>query len=146
MSHFSMFLSKDRSMKENEKKADSSGRTVEKRRESRYAVSPAGPRYIEMKVRTEDEYVPVVIDNLSRHGIQFQSPFPFGCESHAECLISISQSLSKDLEFSILIKHCSRNGEVFICGATVETVTDATWFDIFVEVHNYIVQRKGILF
>jgi hypothetical protein len=131
---------------QNKDDAASAGRVTEKRREDRYPVSPTGPRYIEMKVRAGNEYVPVVIDNLSRHGIQFESPLPFCAEAQAECLISIAQSLSKDLAFSILIKHCDRKGDSFICGATVQTVADVTWFDIFVEVHNYILQRKGTIY
>jgi hypothetical protein len=137
-------------MAEDQKKASTPNTVsfIEKRRESRYPLSTKGPRYhyIDMKVRAGNEYVPVVIDNLSRHGIQFESPLPFCAEAQAECLISISRSLSRDLAFSILIKHCERKGDGFICGATVETVADATWFDIFIEVHNYILQRKGPIY
>ena len=119
---------------------------AEKRRETRFPVSKKGTNYIEMKVKSGNEYVPVVIDNLSKHGIQFESPVPFCSETQAECLVSISQSLSKDLAFVIQIKHCEEEESGFVCGANVESVADAMWFDIFIEVNNYISQRKGSMF
>ena len=137
-------------MDENQKKASTASTAgfIEKRRESRYPVSTKGPQYhyIEMKVKAGNEFVPVTISNLSRHGILFESPVPFTTGVHAECLISISRSLSKDLGFSVLIKHCSKKESTFVIGSAIETVADDTWFDIFVEVHNYILQRKGTIY
>lgn len=119
---------------------------IEKRREDRYAVSTIYQRYLELRIKAGNDLVPVVMDNFSRHGILFESPVPFDADAHVECLISISRSLSKDIAFKVQIRHCLKKENIFIIGAAIETVADSTWFDIFVEVHNFIVQRQGTIF
>ncbi len=86
------------------------------------------------------------LGNFSRGGILFESPVPFEKDFFAECVISASLSLSKEIAFGIRVKHCRQSGTTFWVGAAVETVVDAVWFNIFLEVHDFIIARQGSIY
>jgi hypothetical protein len=113
------------------------------RREQRYPVTAVYQRYVSLKVKIDDVFVPVILHNFSGNGVLFESSVPFEIGSHADCAISISQSLSREISFAIRVKRCQTKSNTFLVGAVIETVADATWFRVFKEVHDYIVQRKG---
>ena len=113
------------------------------RREQRYPVPGVYQRYISLKVKRDHVFVPVILHNFSGRGVLFESRVPFEMGAHADCVISISQSLSRDIAFDIRVKHCQTKNKTFFVGAAIETVADATWFHIFREVHDYIMQRQG---
>jgi PilZ domain len=113
------------------------------RRERRLPVPAVYQRYLHLKVKRDDVFVPVVLHDFSGIGILFESPGPFEIESHVDCVISISQLLSKEIVFGIRVKHCEKKNNAFFVGAAIETAGDATWFNVFKEIHDFIMQRKG---
>jgi hypothetical protein len=96
-----------------------------------------------LKVKIDDVFVPVILHNFSDGGVFFESNVPFEIGSHADCAISISQSLSREIAFDVRFKHCRKKDTTFFVGAVIETVADATWFSVFREVHDFIMQRQG---
>ena len=115
---------------------------VEKRREERYAVPDVYKQYIKMEVKNGDQFVPAVLGNFSRSGILFESPARFEKGDKAECKISISLLLSREISFGITVMYCYTDKDSHISGATIDTIADDTWFDVFVEVHDFISQRQ----
>jgi hypothetical protein len=113
------------------------------RREPRHPVPAAYQRYFHLKVKIGDDFVPVILHNFSGSGILFESRVPFGIEASAGCVISIPWSLSREIAFAIRVKHCEKENNAFFVGAAIEKAVDATWFDVFREVHDYIMQRQG---
>ena len=123
--------------------AGSQEEIVEKRREKRYDVSDACRQYIKLKVKNGDEFVPAVLGNFSRNGILFECPMLFSQGEHVECIISVSLLLSREVSFGIEIKYCYADHGSHISGASIDTISDEVWFDAFVEVHDFIVQRQS---
>ncbi len=113
------------------------------RREQRLPVPAVYQRYIHLKVKIDDVFIPVILHDFSGIGILFESRGPFEIESYADCVISISRSLSREVAFGIRVKHCEKKNNAFFVGAAIETAGDATWFNVFKEVHDFIMQRKG---
>lgn len=118
----------------------------EKRREERYPVSAVYQRYITMKIKSGSDFVSVALSNFSRGGILFVSPVLFPPGSRAECVISIPRLLSKDISLGIHVRHCFNKENSFLVGASIETVADETWFAIFTEIHDFIIQRRDVVY
>ncbi len=115
----------------------------EKRREKRYDVPDACRKYIALRVKRGGELVPAVLGNFSRSGILFESPASFAQGEHAECVLAISLLLSRAISFGIEVKYCYADHGSYITGASIHTISDETWFDVFEEVHDFIVLRQG---
>jgi hypothetical protein len=115
---------------------------AERRREERFEIPEVYRRYIRLTVKTGMNVLPAMMCNFSRHGLLFDSPVPLVAGTQVECVIVAPQLLTKEISFRINIKFCSKKGSRFMVGAAIETITDKLWFDVFVEVHDYIVQRK----
>jgi hypothetical protein len=47
--------------------------------------------------------------------------------------------LSREISFGIEIKYCYEDKGSYIMGASIDTISDEVWFDVFVEVHDFIV-------
>jgi hypothetical protein len=115
----------------------------ERRREQRHPVSAVYQRYITLKVKIDDVFVSVILHNFSGSGVLFESRVPFEIKSYADCVISLPQSLSREITFAIRVRHCQKKNTAFFIGAAIEAPVDATWFNIFREVHDFIMQRQG---
>ena len=122
------------------------GDNADKRQEKRYDVPAVYQRYIQLRVKAGNNFVPAVLNNFSRRGILFECTEPFDVDTHAECIISISRLLSRDISFGIAVKYCKKDEPAFRIGAVIETVADATWFNVFVEIHDFIVQRQDSVY
>jgi hypothetical protein len=122
---------------------DSNSPAVSKRKEQRYNVPDSCRQYIKLQVKTGNEYVPAILGNFSRSGILFECPVSFSKGMHTECVISISLLLSREISFGIEVKYCYSDKGSYIMGASINTISDETWFDVFVEVHDFIVVRQG---
>ncbi len=122
------------------------GGFVEKRKEKRYRVPSVYRQHVQLRVRKDDACVHAEIDNFSRSGILFISPEPFDVESYAECVISMSKWLAKDVSFGTRIKSCVEKEGSFLIGASIESVADAVWFEVFVEIHDFVVRRQGAVY
>jgi hypothetical protein len=116
---------------------------IEKRREERYAVPELYRRYITMEVKSNGRFVPALLGNFSRSGILFESPACFKKGDHTDCMISISLLLSRDISFGVTVMYCYKNNDSYIVGASIDSISDETWFDVFVEVHDFIVTRQA---
>jgi len=117
--------------------------TFGKRREKRYNVPDACRHYIKLQVKSGNEFVPAILGNFSRNGILFECPVSFNKGMHTECIISISLLLSREISFGIEVKYCYTDKDSYIMGASIDTISDQVWFDVFVEVHDFIVLRQG---
>ncbi|HSB33214.1 MAG TPA: PilZ domain-containing protein [Nitrospirota bacterium] len=118
------------------------GEFIEKRLEERFRVLPVYQRYITLRVKSGDEFMPCVLGDFSKSGILFVSQAPFEADSHADCVVSIPSLLSKEVKFGIHVKYCLTKEGSSLVGAAIDTVADKMWFDIFAEIHDYIVQRQ----
>lgn len=116
----------------------------ERRREKRYDVSGAFQKYVKLQVKSGSEFVPAVLGNFSRNGILFESLVPFNQGEHTTCVLSISLVLSREISFGIEIRYCYADHGSHITGASIDTISDGTWFDAFVEVHDLIVRQGSV--
>ncbi len=99
-----------------------------------------------LRVKAGESFIPAVLLNFSRNGVMFESAAPYDAGSSAECVISAPQLLSRDISFSFRVRYCQPRGGSFEIGAEIEILADATWFDIFTEVHDFIIARKGAVY
>ena len=116
---------------------------AEKRREKRYAVPDSCRQYIKLQVKSGNEFVPAILGNFSRNGILFECPVLFSRGDRTECIISLSLLLSREISFSIEVRYCYADHGSYITGASIDSISDEIWFDVFVEVHDFIVMRQG---
>jgi len=137
-------MSDEQSANDQERMAE--GDNANRRLDKRYEVPAVYQRYIQLRVKAGNDFVPAVLDNFSRRGILFECTEPFDVDTHAECIISISRLLSRDIAFGIAVKYCKNYGQAFRIGAVIETIADATWFNVFVEIHDFIVQRQDSVY
>jgi PilZ domain len=117
----------------------------EQRREERYNVPEAYKGYIKLNVKNRNEFVPAILGNFSRNGILFECPVSFDKGMRTECMLAISLLLSREISFGIEVKYCYADKGSYIMGASIDTISDEVWFDVFVEVHDFIVLRKRSL-
>lgn len=129
-----------------DRKRMAEGDNADRRQEKRYEVPAVYQRYIQLRVKAGNNFIPAVLNNFSRHGILFECTEPFDVDTQAECIISISLLLSRDISFGIAVKYCTKYEQAFRIGAIIETVADATWFNVFVEIHDFIVQRQNSVY
>ncbi len=115
----------------------------EKRRENRYNVPDACRQYIKLLVKSGNEFVPAILGNFSRSGILFECPLSFSKGMRTECVLSVSLLFSREISFGIEIRYCYEDHGSYIMGASIDTISDGSWFDVFVEVHDFIVLRQG---
>lgn len=133
-------MSEERSANDQERMA--AGDNSDRRLDKRYEVPAFYQRYVQLRVKAGNDFVPAVLSNFSRHGILFECTEPFDVDTNAECIITISRLMSRDILFGIAVKYCRKNETAFRIGASIETIADATWFNVFVEIHDFIVKRQ----
>jgi hypothetical protein len=119
---------------------------ADRRQDKRYEVPAVYQRYIQLRVKVGNEFVPTSLSNFSRHGILFECAMPLDVDAKAECVISASRLLSRDISFEIAVRYCKKTEQTFHIGATIETITDATWFNVFVEIHDFIIKRQDSVY
>ena len=122
----------------------SNTRQRELRKEHRHPVPAVYQQYIDLRVKVDEVFVPVILRNFSGSGILCEIPVPLEIGSYADCVISPSQFLSKEIAFTVRVKHCRQGTDSSLVGAAIETVADADWFNVFKEVHDFIMERQGI--
>ncbi len=121
---------------------DKTGGFREKRREERYHVPAVYKHHVKLKVRSGNApFERVDIGNFSRRGILFVSPVRLNLDCPIDCTISISQWLDKEVTFSARVRHCVEKEGSYIIGADIDSVGDATWFEVFVEVHDFVIRQ-----
>jgi hypothetical protein len=115
----------------------------EKRKEKRYEVPEACQQDIKLRVKHGNEFVPAILANFSRSGILFECPVAFSKGIRTECLLSISLRLPREISFSVEVRYCYSDSGSHITGASIVSISDEIWFDVFVEAHDLIVLGKG---
>jgi len=116
---------------------------TEKRREKRFDAPEDSRQYIKLLVKNGGDFVPAALANFSRNGILFASPVPFTKGQQASCILSVSLLFSRDVSFDVEVKYCYADHGSHITGASIEAISDKVWFDVFVEVYDFIVLRQG---
>ncbi len=116
----------------------------EKRREKRYDVPDAWRQDIKLRVKSDNEFVPAILANFSRNGILFECPVSFSKGMQTECLLSISLRLPREISFSIEVRYCYTDNGSHITGASIVSISDEVWFDVFVEAHDLIVSKGSV--
>lgn len=127
-------------------KAGRGGNFHEKRNYERYRIPAVYQRYISLRVRTGASHVSAVLLNFSRHGLMFESAAEYDEGSLGEGVISAPKLLTRDIAFSFRVKYCKAGSNSFEIGAEIESLADEVWFNIFMEVHDFIVARKGDIY
>jgi len=122
------------------------GSREERRRDKRYTIPPVYRRYIQLCVKKGDEAVDSVLSIFGRHGILFESPLPHDVGTRTNCILSIPRLLSRDIELGIEIKSCKQEANVFLVGAAIETIAEEIWFNVFVEIHDFIIERQDTIY
>lgn len=116
---------------------------LEKRREERYET-PAGSRqYIKLLIKNDGAFVPATLANFSRNGILFESPVSFNKGQLTTCILSVSLLLAREVAFDVEVKYCYADNGSHITGASIDSISDEVWFDVFVEMYDFIVLRQG---
>lgn len=116
--------------------------SAEKRHEERYSVPDSWHGYITLQVKAGNHYLPALLGNFSRNGILFESGEPLEAGSETECIITVSLLVARDISFKIQVKYCLKNNNSYIIGAAIDTISDENWFDVFVEIHDFIAVNK----
>ncbi len=122
---------------------DSSGDPADRRREKRYDVPDACRQYINLRVKNGKDFVPAILANFSRSGILFECPLSFKKGDSAEFLLSISLVFNREISFRSEIRYCYEDHGSYILGASIDSISDDKWFDVFVEAFDFIVTRHG---
>ena len=125
--------------------APESGRE-DRRRDKRYTIPPVYRRYVQLSVRNGDTAHDAVLSIFSRRGILFESPLPYAVGTHTNCIFSIPRLLSRDIEVGLEVRSCKQDADIFLIGAAIETIADETWFNVFVEIHDFIMQRQDTIY
>jgi len=121
----------------------------ERREEKRQVVPEIYRKYITLKVRgTSGEFDPVKLLDFSPRGIRMKSSNEIPVDSLIECLISAPQSITKEIPFIAVVRHCIQDEleEDYLMGAEIIETSDRSGFEIFSEVHDFIKERMGDVF
>ena len=121
----------------------------ERREEKRQVVPEIYRKYITLKVRgTSGEFGPVKLLDFSPRGIRMKSSNEIPVDSLIECLISAPQSITKEIPFIAVVRHCIQDEleEDYLMGAEIIETSDRSGFEIFSEVHDFIKERMGDVF
>lgn len=117
------------------------GDSHEKRVDERYHVPAVYKQHVKLQVRSGNAFEHVDIGNFSRRGVLFVSAVRLDIDSSVDCIISIAQLLAKEVSFGARIKHCVEKNGSFLIGANIESVADANWFEVFAEVHDFVMRQ-----
>jgi PilZ domain len=117
--------------------------TGQRRREERYKVPEGCLKYIKLTVKNGDEFTPAILGNFSRSGILFECLVPFKKGDHAEFHLSISLVLEREISFGCEIRYCYEDSGSYLMGASIDSISDEQWFDVFVDTYDFIVSRQG---
>ena len=121
----------------------------ERRKEERYVVPELYRKYILFKVKeVSGDAIDAELFNFSPRGISIKSRCRFTVDSPIECLISAPKSLTKEIPFTGKIKYCIEDlpGGDYLIGAEIIRTSDKVWFDLFLNVHDFIKRKIGDIF
>ncbi len=111
-----------------------------RRKVTRYPLPKIYEKYISMKVNLLERSVPVSIIDFCQRGAQFQSPEAFKLDAAAECTLTTTGIIKKDVHFSIRIAYCSLRGDGYLIGAHIDKVGESSEFNFFNNIYDFIVE------
>jgi hypothetical protein len=111
---------------------------ADERKETRYPLPEAFQAFILLEVAAGSMTVPVVLTNFSMNGIQFQSPQSMERDTNLECFLRAKHMVGKEVRFKTSVKYCKGHDEAFLVGAEIEEVSDASDFNFFLSVFDFI--------
>lgn len=114
----------------------------DRRREERYEIPTAHRDYFLLSVMVADDMIPVRLLDFSEHGMRFKSPIPFDIGSVRACLISVPMSLSKEVDFKIVVRYCAEFEGGYNIGAEIKEIGDKVWFRVVKKVHEFMSQKE----
>ena len=110
----------------------------ERRKERRCPVPAIYRKYITMETDGSD----VCLVDFSKSGIGFVTLRELKVGTLIDCVLSAPRSLSQKVKLTVEIRFCREiNGE-YIIGSLIKKVDDELWFDLFQEVHDYILHHE----
>ena len=121
----------------------------ERRKEERYVLPELYRKYVLFKVkRVSGDAVDVELFNFSSRGISIKSRYRFTVGSPIECSISAPKSITREIPFTGRIKYCIEDepGGDYLIGAEIIGTSDKVWFELFLNVHDFIKRRVGDIF
>jgi len=110
----------------------------ERRKEQRCAVPAIYQKYITMEANGRD----VCLIDFSKSGLAFVSLQKLKVGTCTDCVLSAPRSLSQKVKLTVEIRHCKEISGEYMIGSLIKKVDDELWFDLFQEVHNYILNHE----
>lgn len=114
----------------------------ERRKEHRYTAPAIYQKYITLKANDDA----ACLVDFSRNGIGFVTLQEMKIGECVECSLFVPLSMSHEVLLTVEVRYCQEiNGE-YIIGSSLKKIEDEVWFELFNEVHNYIVKNEGDLY
>jgi hypothetical protein len=113
----------------------------EKRRETRYTVPEIYQELITLKIKKDSgEFVAAKLLNISLSGIKIKDQFALAVGSIIECSISIPESITKEIPFSVKVAYCIEDkvDGNYLIGAEITRTSEQLWVNISLGVHDFI--------
>jgi hypothetical protein len=111
---------------------------ADERRETRYPLPEVFREFIVLEVITHAGTIAAVLSNFSMSGIQFQFPRPVEADTDLECHLRTKHMVGKEVRFTATSKYCKAHDDAFLVGAQIGDVSDASDFDFFRNVFDFI--------
>lgn len=110
------------------------------RKVARYPLPKIYENYISMKVNLPGRSVLVSIIDFCQRGAQFQSPEPLKPGAAAECTLTTTYNIKREVHLRIKIKYCSPRGDGYLIGAHIDEVDDSSEFNFFNNIYDFIAE------
>ncbi len=120
----------------------------ERRKETRHLVPELYQKYFTLKIKKDPEgFMPVELLDFSPSGIRIRAPMVLEVDSAIECLAAIPKSLSREIQFYVMVKYLLDDEQGgYVVGAEVIQTADTLGLELFSKVHNFIKERIGEIF
>jgi len=122
---------------------------MERRKGERYVVPEIYRKYITFKVRgVSGDFVDAELFNFTSNGIRIKSRCELPFDSTIECLISVPESLTEEIQFTGKIKYCIQEEPMgdYLIGVEIIETDDELGFGAFLKVYDFIKERIKDIF
>jgi len=109
----------------------------ERRKEQRYPVPAIYQKYITIEAYGND----ICLIDFSRSGLGFVSLKELKVGTCIDCVLSAPRSLSQKVRLTVEVRFCKEISDEYVIGSLIKKVEDELWFDLFQEVHDYILKH-----
>ncbi len=119
---------------------------TERRRGERVVFPDPYRKFITFKVRgASGNFVDAELFNFSSHGIRIRSRYELPFNSIIDCLVSATESLTKEIPFKGKIRYCIQEEPMgnYVIGAEIIESGDRTAFEVFSQIHSFVKEKIG---